>query len=142
MVFLSGQELLDFVNAIEPNERGCRIWPGILPGEYPIAKIKGSWSDKVSRLLLEQFVLKGPMPTGFHACHNCGEWDDPNCVAIEHLYVGTPAQNSRDRWSRPLPEAEIARRQEVWRQWERNRTYGWGWGTRKGKDSPRVGIVV
>jgi len=39
-------------------------------------------------------ILKGrEIPTGFMACHSCG---NHGCVNDEHLYVGTMKQNARD----------------------------------------------
>lgn len=47
------------------------------------------------------FVLfRGPVDDHLEVCHNCPDGDNPACVNPDHLFIGTHADNMRDRYSK------------------------------------------
>ena len=72
-------------------ENGCWEWTGTLSGKgYGKIMIKRkTWF--VHRLAYQE--LKGPIEKGMWACHKC---DNPKCFNPDHIFIGTPKQNSED----------------------------------------------
>lgn len=80
----------------EPNS-GCFIWLGAARGEgYGVVRL-GSNLDGTRRLegasRLMWKIVNGPIPEGKIICHRC---DNPFCINLDHLFVGTFADNSQD----------------------------------------------
>ena len=71
---------------------GCLLWTG---GKYAksaygaIVYEKRTW--RAHRL--SWVAHKGEIPSGLYVCHAC---DNPSCIAIEHLFLGTPKDNMTD----------------------------------------------
>lgn len=72
-------------------EGGCIIWGGWKVGGYGRIRWKGK-RIAVHRAAYEE--LNGPIPDGLCACHMC---DTPSCVNPNHIFLGTRADNNRDK---------------------------------------------
>lgn len=106
------QEFLSARDLIEPNYRGCKIWPKAKNSqEYPriglvadgpkrikdarnryMKKFIPARSILLSRLTLE-IKLGRRIRDGFMALHTC---DTPACIEESHIYEGTIFDNARD----------------------------------------------
>jgi hypothetical protein len=74
------------------SEAGCLEFVGARnSGGYGVIGIGGNRVGLVHRIVFE--ALNGPIPRAFWVLHHC---DNPPCVEITHLYLGTAADNSRD----------------------------------------------
>ena len=60
------------------------------------AKRNGKWTSLYTHRIAWE-AARGPIPEGMVVCHHC---DNPPCVNIEHLFLGTQADNLRDMRSK------------------------------------------
>lgn len=78
------------------SSRGCWEWIGHRdPRGYGRFCVKASREVLAHRLAW--VVHRGPIPDGMHVLHHC---DNPPCCNPDHLYLGTNADNVRDRVER------------------------------------------
>jgi hypothetical protein len=74
-----------------PCANGCREWLGASGGSgHGQTSVNGK---RLGAHVAMYEAVHGPIPAGMEVRHSC---DNPPCIAIEHLLLGTHADNMRD----------------------------------------------
>ena len=92
----------DYNKKVIRNDNGCWGWSGNIKDGYGTIK-KDKQSIKIHRYIWEKTY--GPIPDGLIICHKC---DNPPCSNIDHLFLGTHADNFKDMLSKKRQKGPIA----------------------------------
>lgn len=88
---LTGEERFIRRGVTDNEGSGCLLWQGHLDRDgYGHINIDG---EMIRAHRYAWIMTNGDVPQGLFVCHRC---DNPTCVNIEHLFLGTALDNNRD----------------------------------------------
>ena len=93
-------ERLEYYSHDDP-ETGCRVWDTCKHNRYGSLGLKVNGKTKMvraHRLVWE--AANGPVPEGRYVLHNCPHGDNPKCIRLEHLWLGTHQDNMDDMYAK------------------------------------------
>lgn len=118
MITLSKSKIDEFLSKVEVDEAtGCHNFVGHCNPEgygqlYVAYRKKGKHTERAHRIAWS--IAHGEVPECLCVLHTC---DNPSCVNPEHLYLGTNADNMKDKADRERivgernPNAKLTERQ-------------------------------
>lgn len=91
---MTANVVMPLIEVLYPNrvrlDGQCVVWTGECRRGYGRLQRDGvRWSAH----RLAYILAHGPIPDGLLVCHTC---DNPSCVRLEHLFLGTDADNFQD----------------------------------------------
>lgn len=79
-----------------PTDTGCILWTGAKNSRTGYGRLRYDGGRMLAHRVA--YTLKfGPIPEGMQVLHKC---DNPYCVAPDHLFLGTNADNVADKVSK------------------------------------------
>jgi len=76
---------------------GCLEWQGCLLNGYGQIRVRKPVNKLFLTHRLSWIMKNGDIPEGFEVCHKC---DNPKCINVDHLFLGTRSDNMNDMVSK------------------------------------------
>ncbi len=78
------------------SETGCIVWTRSRARPQDYGQIW--WEGRLQRTHRLAWMLQnGPIPSNMRVCHHC---DNPPCINVNHLFLGTHADNMHDMYDK------------------------------------------
>ncbi len=78
----------------KPNNAGCIEWLGSKTrGGYGVLRLAGKGSARTTAHRIAWVLKRGVIAPEILVLHKC---DNPSCVNVDHLFLGTPENNTHD----------------------------------------------